>query len=242
LNTEVASLPIKLGDIILEIVDKVEHLGHILVSNLSDEDDIRSQVAKFNSKCNAVLSDFNGIAGLTRWKMIITYCYSFYGCQLWKLNVNATRQFAVQWRKSCRRAFNLTPRTHSNLLPEICQALPFTEILTKRVLKLLMSCFKSNNKSLAFVTLNSCNMCNTSTASNAKVLRTRYNITTDALRNDTFSNLFKYVKANFYSNVSSYCVQNGLLIRECIQMRDAIMPTALSRTECQAIIDYASTS
>ena len=57
------NVEVYLDGIILEQMNHINHLGHILSQNLSDDKDILLQISMYNRKANTVLLDFRGISG-----------------------------------------------------------------------------------------------------------------------------------------------------------------------------------
>ena len=57
-----------------------------------------------------------------------------YGCIHWDLSSKNVEIFYRQWRKSVRKLFNVSPRTHCDLLPLICSDVPIKSQLYKRSL------------------------------------------------------------------------------------------------------------
>ena len=62
-----------------------------------------------------------------------------YGSQLWDFNCSTAEVFYTAWRKSIRYLFNLPTRTHSVLLPNICEDIPINEQISNRLLKFYKS-------------------------------------------------------------------------------------------------------
>lgn len=235
------TLKLTLGTTVLEIVDKVEHLGHVLTSVLSDIDDINVQLASFNKKSNVVLSDFRGINGFTRLKMLQTYCYSFYGCQLWRFNDPALDKLAVQWRKSCRKALMLPIRTHNVILPLICDTLPFDMLLIKRYLKFIMSCLCNENKQLQFITLNAMNVIGSTCNMNVNYLMKTYGLSVFELQNNSYEMNVKKILINYCKHIDPIQKAQSQVLQECINMRDSMYTSILDRSECNALINCLAT-
>jgi hypothetical protein len=230
------ALMLKLGETVLDIVDKVEHLGHVLSNVLNDSDDISIQMASFNKKTNVVMSDFKGTNGLTRFRMLQTYCYSFYGCQLWQLQDTTLNQFGVLWRKACRKALMIPPRTHNALLPLICNTLPFDMRL-----KFVMSCLNSNNNHLQFITLNALNVLGSTCGVNIRHLMNVYGLNITDLQYNSYDVVFKNVLHQYHCNIAPIQRANSHVLRECIDIRDGMSTCILDSAECNAIIKYIAT-
>ena len=70
---------------------------------------------------------------------------SVYGSVLWDISSNGENRFYVAWRKCVRKLFKLPYRTHSYLLPYICQDFNINDQIKKRISNFIMSIQKSNN-------------------------------------------------------------------------------------------------
>ena len=72
----------------------------------------------------------------------MSYCCSFYGCQLWDLSSNWFDAICVAWNKAARGIFQLPYRTatgkyhalntHRFLLPYVVDGVPIRDQLLKR--------------------------------------------------------------------------------------------------------------
>ena len=112
-----------------------------------------------------MLSDFNHISGDLRVYIVLSYCSSFYGSQLWDLS-NKCRppidRLSISWRKSIRNALNIPVRTHSVYLPLICECLPLNVQLELRIMKFFMNGLNSTNNTFRFLSDHACmNRCST---------------------------------------------------------------------------------
>ena len=65
----------------------------------------------------------------------MSYCCSFYGCQLWDLSSKWFRAICVAWNKAVRRIFLLPYNTRSFLLPCVVDIIPIRNQLLKRRVK-----------------------------------------------------------------------------------------------------------
>ena len=53
--------------------------------------------------------------------MFETYCTSYYGCPLWRLEGNTIKQFFTTWRKCVRKVWEVPRMTHCRILNHLCQ-------------------------------------------------------------------------------------------------------------------------
>ena len=73
-----ATLLYILNDVKLDNVQLVKHLGHIIMSDFTDDKDIMQQTSMYNRKANTVLSAFKHISGDLRVKIMQSYSSSLY--------------------------------------------------------------------------------------------------------------------------------------------------------------------
>ena len=225
----------------LEYVSEFVHLGHVLRSDLSDNNDIMSQRAKFVGKANAIISDFKGTAGMLKYGILKTYCYNFYGCQLWNLQDQTMDKLCVSWRKACRKSIGLPDRTHNKLLPIICNTTPFLSILEKRFIRFFMSCVNSSNSNVRFIAQYASYDCHSATGQNLNSIFCKYGISLYKLYNSSYSEVAKYID-DFYRNRSSAIDKaHASVIRECINSRDSLCNNVLSGNDCSRVADYLCT-
>jgi hypothetical protein len=231
---------LNLGSDILEIVDKIDHLGHVIPSDISDTYDVQMQQAKFNRKANAVLADFNGISGIVTYQVMKTYCSAFYGSQLWDLNHQNIEGLCVSWRKACRRALRFPWRTHTNLLPSLCNSMSLKYLLMNRTLKFYHSCFTSDNSHIRFSIRNALQVSNTTVGKNLRYLMYILNMSTECIINHSRSKLHRLMYNKFY-NISCLDKCHSGIIRECIEVQDGVRFCCITKEDCNMLIEHLTT-
>ena len=112
--------------VLLQYSDRLTHLGHILSSNLTDNEDIIQVFKDMNCKANTVLCTFGSADPL------ISYCLSLCGCTFWSLSSPSMRIVEVALNKIM---WNL-PR-HSILLLYIVLLLSLLCVISKHCKMLL---------------------------------------------------------------------------------------------------------
>jgi hypothetical protein len=70
----------------IEFVSSFSHLGHLITSSLSDDEDIVKRRGEFIGQVNNVICYFRKLSSSVRYKLFRSYCTSFYGCELWLLD------------------------------------------------------------------------------------------------------------------------------------------------------------
>jgi len=91
-----------IGNKPIEFVNSLCHLadlGHLINSELSDDDDNTKSGNNFIAKLIILLSYFRSFDSLVLDKLFLTYCTSYYGCKLWLLNNSKLEDLCVAWRK-----------------------------------------------------------------------------------------------------------------------------------------------
>jgi len=122
-----------------------KHLGNI-VGPGCHADVVSDATHKFIGMTNSVKSHFGHIRTDDIYRLFKVMCMPLYGSQLWDLTHRSTEQFHVTWRKSVRRTLDLPYRTHSDMLPYICNDMPLPEQLYSRIVSLIRGLHNSNNR------------------------------------------------------------------------------------------------
>ena len=102
---------------------KKSHFGHIVMSSLSDKDDIAHTPNSFIGQINNVLCFFSKVDTSVKVELFTAYCSSLYRCELWALGYGDIESICVAWRKALRRILNLPYNAHSSFIPKITETL-----------------------------------------------------------------------------------------------------------------------
>ena len=76
----------QIGGKSIESVQSFLHLGHLITSSLVDDDDIGRCHGQFVGQVNDTLCYFRNLSSFVRYNLFLSYCTSFYGCELWSLD------------------------------------------------------------------------------------------------------------------------------------------------------------
>jgi len=128
------------GGNLVENAERYSHLGHIISSSASNNEDIVFRRNCFIGHVNNVLCFFNKLDLSTKIKLFKAYCTSIYGCELWTLNNKCVEDFCVAWRKALRRVLNIPHNSHTFLLPILTDTLPVFDEICKRSARFILSC------------------------------------------------------------------------------------------------------
>jgi len=132
-----------IGNKPIESVNSFCHLGHLINSELRDDEDITKGRHNFIGQVNKTLSYFRSLDSLVQHKLIQSYCTRFYGCELWLLNNPKLEDLCVAWRKSIRKIWKLPQQAHCILL--ISGRLPVFDELCRRSMNFVRSCLSHDS-------------------------------------------------------------------------------------------------
>ena len=156
---------------------------------------------------------------------------------MWHLQDDSINDLCISWRRACRKAIGLPDRTHNILLPLICNSVPLILTLYKRFIKFYLSCLNSPNDIVRFITNNAMNTGCTVTSYNLHHIMYKFGITEYQLQNNSYAYTAKVISDWFLKNVDNDSKSYTLIIKECVNVRDNISLSPLSRNECKIIID-----
>ena len=117
---------------LLSPVSTVTHLGHILQSDLGDTSDILDRVSKTARKSAVTLQRFWGCDSSVKSKLVLSFCYTFYGAALWKLDSRELQSVDIGLRKIARRIFSLPYRSSSRVTLLLSDTLGIHNIVANR--------------------------------------------------------------------------------------------------------------
>jgi len=72
------------------------------------------------------------------------FCCSLYGSVLWDLDHSNIDALCCTWWAGLRRVWNISYRTHCNILPLLSNALPMYDKICKRTVNFIKSCLNSD--------------------------------------------------------------------------------------------------
>ena len=141
----------RIGNKPIEFVNSFCHLGHLINSELSDDEDIIKRTNNFIGQVNNTLCYFRSLDSFVQNKLFQSYCTSFYGCELWLLNNLKLEDLCVAWRKSMRKIWKLPQQSHRYLLHLISGCLPVFDELCRRSMNFVRSCLSHDSRIIQFV-------------------------------------------------------------------------------------------
>ena len=91
----------------LKWVDRVVHLGHVLVMTDDDVSVIQRCYGSFCKQVNLFCARFGRLPEIIRRIVFQSFCLPFYSSQLWDLSHKELQYLDTAWRKAIRSVCNL---------------------------------------------------------------------------------------------------------------------------------------
>ena len=141
---------IKINNKQVNDVDQINHLGHIINSNIFESDGTKC-IRDLNTQCNSLLGDFKNASSHMRNYLFFKFCNSFYGSQFLPIFDSTMDDVYRAWRMAVRRVWKIPWRTHCNLLPHLAGVMAPELSFAKRAIAFINSCLESNNKTVKMI-------------------------------------------------------------------------------------------
>lgn len=230
-NTDVT---FQLNNVPIDKADNAVHLGHHIGKDFNQKN-TSSGINNLIIRTNTMLTRFGYCSTSIKSSLFNTFCTSFYGCVLWKLDCVEIDRFYVTWRKSVRRLLSLPYRTHCNLLPALMDVYPIDIQLMLRFSKFLHNVQDSNN-CLISMCAKLCNCSNTNVACNKRILYRLLETNETYLHGDV-SSVNDKIKNKYHCSTQVNCSVS--LIKELCDMRDNIFSCRnFNSNEIKTLLDY----
>jgi len=121
------STPFCIGGKVIEFLDSWPHLRHVLNVNGDDGMEInkirKALCGQINQLNGQSLFYFGNLTPVLKLRLIKLFCCSLYGSVLWDLDHSNIDALCCTWRTGLRRVWNISYRTHCNILPLLPNAL-----------------------------------------------------------------------------------------------------------------------
>ena len=235
----------KINNCDIEIVSSYKHLGHVINSRFNDDDDLFDKRASFIGQANNVICYFNKLRSNVKYRLFESYCTSYFGCELWRLDHPVMQQFSTAWRRAIRRVWSLPFTTHSNLLPIVCNGLHFHDDIYRRFVNFVIHCLNHDSTLIRNIVsygilFNPCISC---VGYNVSLCLSKFHfLLTDLFNSNISSDLFKECYIN---NCDQTTVRSASLLKELIGLRDGMLSFSvhgfLSLIEINCLIDHVAT-
>ena len=126
------------------MVDKCKYIRTTLYSDVKlkhTPDVVRDLTVSLNN----MLADFSFVDSSTLSRLFDSYCMNLYGSQLFRYNdIKSMELLYVTWRKSIRKIWKISPRSHCNLLHHINSCDSIDNIMEKRCIKFIWNLMNSD--------------------------------------------------------------------------------------------------
>ena len=100
---------------------------------------------------NNVICYFSNLVSLIKLKLVVAYCISHYGCEIWNLWSTSIEDYCVAWRKGIRTILGLPRDSHSLLLPVLSNVVPMMDEVCFRSIDFVSKCLSSDCSVMRFV-------------------------------------------------------------------------------------------
>ena len=99
---------VRLGNEELSVVDEFCYLGHVMTADCRDDTDIGKQFRRQNAVGNMLVRKFPFAPMESKIKLFKSYCYSIYGCALWRhAYQNSIKKLTVSYSDTFERLINV---------------------------------------------------------------------------------------------------------------------------------------
>lgn len=238
---DVSNLKFTISGYDIEFVDSYKHLGHIISNEQTDSVDILEKRSVFVGQANNILCYFSKLSSDVKYRLFTSFCSSFFGCELWRLDCSSMAELCTAWRKAMRRIYSLPNTTHSCLLPLLSNCLPLFDQFCNRFLNFMRRCI-SDNSSILVRTVVWQGLLHSRSFStiglNFMYCMRRYNFVLSDFINGSIS------VVQHHASSSDWITANFL--KELIYLRDGTLTLSggmcLDRNDLSLIIEHVSTS
>ncbi len=234
-NNYVNMTPLNLNGEVIHVQEKATHLGHTVGNDECNKIAISTGISNMIWRSNYVMSKFGFCNAEVRSYMFRTYCTSYYGCSLWRLDSKYINRFHSCWRKCVRKMWNIPARTHCRFLKHLFGGPDIATELLCRFMSFYYSAINSNNPCIYMCAI-LCQSSNTSVAINRRILLGRLRddgsiFETNLTKQTIKKTLLHKVTTD---NCNNECKAMGTLIKELCSIRDYGMTCDL---DSQDILD-----
>ena len=159
----------------IEQITEYKHLGNY-IGIAADKNNIQCTIGYFWAKINVLIREFNYVDFDVKYRLMKMFCMPLYGSPLWNLDGRNINRFYVAWRKGVRRLLGLPYNTHCDLIHRICNDVPVSNQVHKRMFKFIDSCRSSDNYLIRLCFELACHGSQSVMCKNMNFLRAEYGI------------------------------------------------------------------
>ena len=128
----------------------VEHLGVSIGNVQCNQLAIDKGINDLVFRTNFIMSKFGSCTSEVRNFLFRTYCTSYYGCPLWRLNSRGIHRFYSTWRKCVRRIWKVPNTTHCTYLQHLYGGQSIKKQILLRFASFYCGAFNSKNNIVSF--------------------------------------------------------------------------------------------
>lgn len=217
----------------IEWHEKVKHLGNVITQRMNDEADCIAKKSAFIGSVNRLLANFKHLDSHVRIKLFNSYCSSFYGAQMWKLECPWVNCVITAWNKGVRALLRLPPTTHRWLLGPLINSLYVKQMFHVRSLIFLSRAIDSSNATARAIVMAARSDARSDLGANFAFLRYEYDI--DILPGIDVGNACRSV-----TSIRDLDEERAAVIETCkelINCIEGISENGLSPNENSAILE-----
>ena len=204
--------------IMVKCQNEITHLGHKIYNDIN-KDDIKCVISKFWKQYNMFKSQFVNLSSEIKNKLFHTYCTSFYGVQI--CDISKTDKLQAAYRKCVRNIWNISYRTHNDILLCLTGQICSKHMLLKRFIKFAFNVLNHKSHIIKYIYRNGLTHSKSHFSSNVKIVTAEFNIEV----NDLFSEYSTLLIGKVINTCKNKCqtVENKIkadVIKELVDVRD----------------------
>jgi exonuclease III len=142
-----ANLCFRLSNMILSFTSHYKYLGHLITSDLCDDDDISKQIRSLYARANMILRKFSAASVQTKVVLFNAFCSPIYGCQLWhNYRKESLNRLRVAYNNALRLLLKMPRWTSASGLFVTNGAITFHAIIRRYEFSFMHSLTVSDNQ------------------------------------------------------------------------------------------------
>ena len=204
----------------IKMVDKCKYLGttwYYDVKLKHTPDVVRDLTVCLNN----LFADFSFVDSSTLSKLFDSYCMNVYGSQLYIYNdIKSMELLYVTWRKSIRKLWKISPRSHCNLLHHNNSYDPIINIMEKRCIQFIWNLMNSDTILFNRTVKDSLSMSSTTLGENIRYFMFKYGIYISKWYGP-LSVLYGKIQKHILNETSIFNKCTGVAIRDLCNARDS---------------------
>ena len=235
------NMNIMFGGKLIENVPYERHLGNLIGPN-TKEKCVSQCLNDFYVRFNKMFALFNHADANVKYTLFKTYCMPLYSCQLWNFSDKYVNNFYKGWRKAIRRLLNVPNRTHSVLLPLLCQDICVETQLHKRFIKFFHNVLNSNNECVRMCSWLTVHGSTSSVSQSLNYICNLYDFDKFSFGACNLNRCLISMNDMYNGRVCVTDVVNATVISDLIHMRENSYISCFEPNDLAKLIEYLCTS